>query len=131
VTADHVLVFVSDRMANREWGYVAGSRHRDELHIYSDRSVFAGIAEALSRSNPKTMAIDEFPLGVVQPPKDRAPANDDADALPSPPAGFPSTQSDPPQEPPPPQHDSPNDPTDAPDEHIIAQEEWEYPSPKS
>ncbi|MCP5476861.1 MAG: relaxase domain-containing protein [Rhodanobacteraceae bacterium] len=60
VTADKVLVFVSDRMASREWGYVAGSRHRDELHIYSDRSVYAGIAEDLSRSQVKRMALDEL-----------------------------------------------------------------------
>jgi ATP-dependent exoDNAse (exonuclease V) alpha subunit len=64
VTADHVLVFLSDQMASREWGYVAGSRHRESLHLYADRSVYAGIAEDLSRSDAKSMAIDELPPSV-------------------------------------------------------------------
>lgn len=85
VTADHVLVFVSDRMASREWGYVAGSRHRDELHIYSDRSVFAGIAQDLSRSDPKTMALDELPVVVVDLPiPPGTPDGGGTGALPSP-----------------------------------------------
>lgn len=69
VTADHVLVYLSDRMANREWGYVAGSRHRDSLHLYSDRSVYVGIADELSRSDVKLMALDEMArAGRLAPP---------------------------------------------------------------
>jgi conjugative relaxase-like TrwC/TraI family protein len=61
VTTDRVYVFLSDRMTSREWGYVAGSRHRDELHLFADRSVYASMAKDLSRSRPQTMALDEMP----------------------------------------------------------------------
>jgi Ti-type conjugative transfer relaxase TraA len=61
VTTDRVFLFLSDRMSSREWGYVAGSRHRDELHLYSDRSVYASMADDLSVSRPQTLALDEMP----------------------------------------------------------------------
>lgn len=58
VTANSAFVYASDRMASREWGYVAGSRHRDQLHLYCDSSTYADLAQALSRSDGKEMAID-------------------------------------------------------------------------
>jgi len=94
VTSDHVLVFMSDRMASREWAYVAGSRHREELHVYSDRSAYAGIAEQMSRSDPKTMALDEFPVDIDRTFQLQPGGDDDADALPSPPTGYRHVQDD-------------------------------------
>lgn len=61
VTTDRVFLFLSDRMSSREWGYVAGSRHRDEVHLYSDRSAYATMADDLSVSRPQTLALDEMP----------------------------------------------------------------------
>lgn len=61
VTTDRVFLFAGDRMSSREWGYVAGSRHRDELHLYADRSIYAELADDLSVSRPQTMAMDELP----------------------------------------------------------------------
>lgn len=56
---DNAFVLLSDRMASREWGYVAGSRHRDALHVYADRSGYESLVAEYAESKSKGMALDE------------------------------------------------------------------------
>lgn len=58
-TVDNAFVLLSDRMASREWGYVAGSRHRDALHVYADRSGYESLVAEYAESKSKGMALDE------------------------------------------------------------------------
>ncbi len=67
ITVDRTYLLASPDRGGQEWGYVAGSRHRIDLHLYTvgvDRDL---AAEALSRgwqrTQAKTLAIDDRQLG--------------------------------------------------------------------
>lgn len=59
-TVYNAFVLLSDRMASREWGYVAGSRHRDALHVYADRTGYESLVAEYAESKAKGMAVDHL-----------------------------------------------------------------------
>ena len=59
ITKDDSLVLVGDSMTDREFSYVAGSRHRNKVRIYSDELSAGGIDELatlMNRSRQKDLA---------------------------------------------------------------------------
>jgi len=57
VTVDRSFVLLNEMMSSREWAYVAASRHRYDMHMYSDRP--RGELELpLSKSGAKIAAIE-------------------------------------------------------------------------
>lgn len=58
VTADSVSVLLSDSMTDREWSYVAVSRHRQRLRVFVPEGIGGDLEGALSRSRQKTLASD-------------------------------------------------------------------------
>lgn len=57
-TADKVAVLLSDSMADKEWSYVAMSRHRQRLRVFVAEGDGDELEYALSRSRQKTLASD-------------------------------------------------------------------------
>lgn len=57
VTVDKSFVLLNEMMANREWIYVAGSRHRHDMQMYSDRPRDE-LAMPLSKSGAKIAAVE-------------------------------------------------------------------------
>lgn len=58
VTVDHTLVLMSDVMADREWSYVAASRHRKRLQVFVAEEQYDLVADQMSRSRQKMAAVD-------------------------------------------------------------------------
>lgn len=58
VTASNVAVLLSDSMADKEWSYVAMSRHRQRLRVFVAEGDGDELEYALSRSRQKTLASD-------------------------------------------------------------------------
>jgi len=58
VTANKVAVLLSDSMADKEWSYVAMSRHRQRLRVFVAEGDGEELEYALSRSRQKTLASD-------------------------------------------------------------------------
>jgi Ti-type conjugative transfer relaxase TraA len=57
-TVDRAYVLSSEGMTDREWAYVAGSRHRESLHIYADRDTAADLEALIERSRQKGTSLD-------------------------------------------------------------------------
>jgi ATP-dependent exoDNAse (exonuclease V) alpha subunit len=58
VTADNVAVLMSETMSDREWSYVAMSRHRKRLRVYVPEGEGEDLVKALGRSRQKGLASD-------------------------------------------------------------------------
>ena len=57
-TCDQVSVLMSESMGDREWSYVALSRHRQRLRVFVPESVGGDLENKLSRSRQKSLASD-------------------------------------------------------------------------
>lgn len=57
-TVDHALVLMSDAMADREWSYVAASRHRKGLQLFVAEEQYDLVADQMARSRQKIVASD-------------------------------------------------------------------------
>lgn len=58
-TVDRAHVVASEQgLASREWAYVAGSRHRENIHLHADRATLAELAPAWSRARQKDVTLD-------------------------------------------------------------------------
>lgn len=58
-TLDRAHILASEsRMSSREWAYVAGSRHRDEVHIHGERSTIQDLAPDWSQARQKDTSLD-------------------------------------------------------------------------
>jgi len=66
VDCAHILATDSG-MTSREWAYVAGSRARQETHVYGDRQTFADLAPEWSRARQKDVSLDYTPALAVRP----------------------------------------------------------------
>ncbi|MGH8225516.1 MAG: MobF family relaxase [Gammaproteobacteria bacterium] len=58
VDRTHVLATEASMPTGREWGYVAASRHRESLHVYSDAASIEELAPEWSRAHPKDATLD-------------------------------------------------------------------------
>lgn len=61
-TLDNALIMLSDSMTDREWVYVAASRHRKELRVFAASEQMDMLEPMLHRSRQKDIAPDYFPL---------------------------------------------------------------------
>ncbi len=61
-TVDNALVMLSESMTDREWAYVATSRHRKELRVFAVREQMEMLAPLLHRSRQKDIAPDYSPV---------------------------------------------------------------------
>lgn len=57
-TVDHTLVLMGDMMTDREWSYVAASRHRTSFQIYVPKEQHELIASQMARSRQKVVACE-------------------------------------------------------------------------
>jgi len=57
-TLDNVLVLMSESMTDRQWSYVAASRHRHELRMFVPTELSDELAQKLARSRQKEVALD-------------------------------------------------------------------------
>ena len=58
-TVDRAHVVAAEQgMASREWAYVAGSRHREAVHVHGDRITLAELAPAWSKARQKDVTLD-------------------------------------------------------------------------
>jgi Ti-type conjugative transfer relaxase TraA len=60
-TVDNVLVLMSDCMADREWSYVAASRHRKGLQVFVAEEQYDLVVNQMTRSRQKVVA-SEFQI---------------------------------------------------------------------
>lgn len=58
VTVDKVFVLASDSMTDREWSYVAASRHREQVRLFMTADQKEDMARRMSRSRQKENALD-------------------------------------------------------------------------
>jgi conjugative relaxase-like TrwC/TraI family protein len=58
VTCDQVNVLLSESMTDREWSYVAMSRHRQRLRVFAPAGMEEDLDRALGRSRQKELASD-------------------------------------------------------------------------
>ena len=58
VTADNVSVMMSETMSDREWSYVAMSRHRTRLRVFVAEGEGEELQRAIGRSRQKVLASD-------------------------------------------------------------------------
>lgn len=61
VTVDRPFVLLGEQMSDREWGYVAASRGREETKFYTTSDVVGDLDKLLSRSRQKDTALDYIP----------------------------------------------------------------------
>lgn len=57
-TVDKSYVLLSESMADKEWVYVAASRHRESVHVYLDQDMNDDLEKAISRSRQKDTTLD-------------------------------------------------------------------------
>lgn len=63
VTCDNVSVMMSETMSDREWSYVAMSRHRRRLRVFVAEGEGAELERAIGRSRQKGLASDHESVG--------------------------------------------------------------------
>lgn len=62
-TLDNVLVLISESMTDRQWSYVAASRHRKELRMFVPSELSNELPQKLTRSRQKEVALD-YSIGI-------------------------------------------------------------------
>jgi Ti-type conjugative transfer relaxase TraA len=61
VTVTRAYVLANEGMTDREWMYVAGSRHRESLHVYADLDTASDLESLIERSRQKGTSLDFEP----------------------------------------------------------------------
>jgi len=64
-TLDNVLVMLSESMTDREWAYVATSRHRKQLRVFINEEHMDSLESMLGRSRQKDISLDYRALDSV------------------------------------------------------------------
>jgi len=57
-TVNQAYVLANEGMTDKEWMYVAGSRHRESLNIYADQDTAADLEALIERSRQKCTSLD-------------------------------------------------------------------------
>jgi Ti-type conjugative transfer relaxase TraA len=65
VSVERAYVLAHENLSAREWSYVAGSRARDAVHLYAERSTANDLERIMGRSHKKDTALDHVPAGAV------------------------------------------------------------------
>jgi Ti-type conjugative transfer relaxase TraA len=65
VSVERAYVLAHENLSAREWSYVAGSRARDAVHLYAERSTANDLERIMGRSHKKDTALDHVPAAVV------------------------------------------------------------------
>lgn len=73
VTVDNPFVMLGDTMSDREWGYVAASRGRNETRFYATHETAEELDTLLARSRQKDSALDYQEVPSAQPSATPAP----------------------------------------------------------
>ncbi|WP_343794265.1 ATP-binding domain-containing protein, partial [Dokdonella soli] len=61
VSVERAYVLAHESMSAREWSYVAGSRAREAVHVYADRTTMSDLQQIMERSQKKDLALDHLP----------------------------------------------------------------------
>lgn len=61
VSVERAYVLAHESMSAREWSYVAGSRAREAVHVYTDRHTAKDLEQIMGRSQKKDLALDHQP----------------------------------------------------------------------
>ncbi len=64
-SVERAYVLAHESMSAREWSYVAGSRARDAVHLYAERSTADDLERIMGRSHKKDTALDHLPAAAV------------------------------------------------------------------
>ena len=71
-TVDRAHVVAAEQgIASREWAYVAGSRHRENIHIHADKATLRELAPAWSKARQKDVTLDYSPAVTPMVERDR------------------------------------------------------------
>jgi ATP-dependent exoDNAse (exonuclease V) alpha subunit len=65
VSVERAYVLAHENLSAREWSYVAGSRARDAVHLYAERSTANDLERIMGRSHKKDTALDHVPAAAV------------------------------------------------------------------
>jgi Ti-type conjugative transfer relaxase TraA len=65
VSVERAYVLAHENLSAREWSYVAGSRARDAVHLYAERSTANDLERIMGRSHKKDTALDHVPAATV------------------------------------------------------------------
>jgi ATP-dependent exoDNAse (exonuclease V) alpha subunit len=65
VSVERAYVLAHENLSAREWSYVAGSRAREAVHLYAERSTANDLERIMGRSHKKDTAIDHVPAAAV------------------------------------------------------------------
>lgn len=60
-SVERAYVLAHESLSAREWSYVAGSRAREAVHLYAERSTAADLEKIMGRSHKKDTALDYAP----------------------------------------------------------------------
>ena len=61
VSVERAYVLAHESLSAREWSYVAGSRARESVHVYAERSTAHDLERIMGRSHKKDTALDYAP----------------------------------------------------------------------
>jgi Ti-type conjugative transfer relaxase TraA len=61
VSVERAYVLAHENLSAREWSYVAGSRAREAVHLYAERSTANDLERIMGRSHKKDTALDYAP----------------------------------------------------------------------
>jgi len=64
-SVERAYVLAHESMSAREWSYVAGSRARDAVHLYAERSTADDLERIMGRSHKKDTALDHLPAAAA------------------------------------------------------------------
>jgi hypothetical protein len=71
-SVERAYVLAHESLSAREWSYVAGSRAREAVHLYAERSTANDLERIMNRSYKKDTALDYLPA-VAAPAATRTP----------------------------------------------------------
>jgi ATP-dependent exoDNAse (exonuclease V) alpha subunit len=71
-SVERAYVLAHESLSAREWSYVAGSRAREAVHLYAERSTANDLERIMNRSHKKDTALDYLPA-VAAPAATRTP----------------------------------------------------------
>jgi conjugative relaxase-like TrwC/TraI family protein len=60
-SVERAYVLAHENMSAREWSYVAGSRAREAVHLYTERNTADDLERIMERSHKKDTALDHLP----------------------------------------------------------------------
>jgi Ti-type conjugative transfer relaxase TraA len=65
-SVERAYVLAHESMSAREWSYVAGSRAREAVHLYAERSTADDLEQIMERSHKKDTVLDHLPAAVTK-----------------------------------------------------------------